>query len=80
MALSQNVTALTFVKMEKTRSNDHAWRATIEAAIESWKRQWRKNGKGKEYRLARSMPDDRFHYNYKTLDEICLHLENNTPV
>ena len=85
------VTALTFIKMEKTRPDDYARRATIEAAIErtmSWKRQWRKEkGKGNQYRLARSMEDVTDSTRIIThqplwdeFDEICSQLENNIPV
>ena len=49
------------MKMEKTRSDDHSRRAMIDFAIDcvtAWKRLWRREkGKGKEFKLARSMEE-----------------------
>ena len=53
------VTALTYMRMELTRPDDHKRRSSIDAAIErvgGWKRVWRQSkGKGREVKLAQSM-------------------------
>ena len=53
------ITSLTFVRMEKTKPDDHRRRATVDAAIErinTWKRVWRKGkGKARDATLAESV-------------------------